>query len=107
MLHATNLIADWFMAVLVLLCALAHVAILRAPDIGESDTIEAIRRIKIAAFAILAMRFWYVLLQGDDLVIPAPTEMGLTLLFGAELYRTIYRLYQHKMDDNNTRGMHG
>lgn len=98
MIHITDLIADYAMAILVLLCACAHVAILRAPDINESETIEAVRRIKIAAFAILTLRFWYVLLQGDELIIPMPTQMGLTLLFGAELYRTVYRLFQHNID---------
>lgn len=92
------ILADYFLAILVTLCTAVHLAILRAPDIEESETIQAIRRIKIAGFAILTMRFWYVLFTQGDLHVPAPTELGLSMIFGAELYRCIYRLYQHKID---------
>lgn len=98
--------ADWILAILVLLCALAHFAILRAPEIEESKIIEHIRIIKIGGFAILSMRFGYVLCSGGDLLVPVATEMGLTLVFAAEFYRTVYRLFQHKMDTQYERRSH-
>jgi hypothetical protein len=90
--------ADWILAIIVTLCALAHLAVLRAPDIPESKIIEHIRWIKIAGFSILAIRFWFVISTHGDLYIPPATEIGLTLIFGAELYRTVYRLFQELMD---------
>jgi hypothetical protein len=97
-LSATNLFADWLMAILVALCGCCHLAVLRAPDVVETPPLEAIRRIKLAGFSILTLRYWYVLLQGHDLVVPAPTEIGLTLLFTADLFKSLYRLFQTKVD---------
>lgn len=91
-------IADWVLALLVTLCALAHLAVLRAPEIEESKIIEHIRWVKIGGFTILSMRFWFILLADGDLLAPPPTEMGLSFVFGAELVRTVYRLFQQKMD---------
>lgn len=91
--------ADWTLAILATLCALSHLAVLRAPDIPESKIIEHVRWIKIAGFSILAIRFWFVLTTHGDIFIPPATEMGLTLVLGAEFYRTVYRLFQSRMDD--------
>lgn len=90
--------ADWILTILVILCALVHVAVLRAPDLPESKIIEHIRMIKIAGFSIVAMRYVYVLYVHGDIYIQPATELGLILIFGAEFYRTLYRLFQHKMD---------
>lgn len=91
-------LADWLLACLALFCALAHLAILRAPDLTESKIIEHIRWIKIGGFAILALRWGYVLSVHGDLFIPPATEIGLMLVLAAEFYRTVYRLFEHKMD---------
>lgn len=93
------LAADWLLAIITTLCALAHLAVLRAPDIPESKIIEHIRWIKIAGFVIISSRFWFVIIWHGDLLIPPATEIGLTLVCGAELYRTVYRLFQQLMDD--------
>jgi hypothetical protein len=90
--------ADCLLALLATLCALAHLAILRAPDLVESATIERVRYIKIGGCSILAIRWWIDLVLGGDILILATTEMGLTLFLGAEFYRTVYRLFQHKID---------
>jgi hypothetical protein len=92
------LIADWIITLLVTFCALAHVAILRAPDISESKIIEHIRYIKVGGLSILTIRFWYIMVSDGDLMVPAPTEIGLSLFLAAEFYRTVYRLFQNKMD---------
>ena len=91
--------ADWLLAIITTLCALAHLAVLRAPDIPESKIIEHIRWIKIAGFLILSMRWWYVIVIHGDLFIPPATELGLMLVLAAEFYRTVYRLFQHSMDE--------
>jgi hypothetical protein len=90
--------ADCILAVVVTFCALAHLAILRAPDLVESETVERVRYIKIGGFAILAIRFWFVIWSSGGMLMPIATEIGLLLVFGAELYRTVYRLFQHAMD---------
>lgn len=86
-------VADWVLAVLVLLCFLAHLAVLRAPDIPEKSIIERIRMVKLAGLLIMTIRFFYVMSSTGDILMPLPTQMGLTLLLAAELYGTLYRLF--------------
>lgn len=92
------LVSHCVLAILVVLCALAHLAVLRAPDIPESHIVEHVRWIKIAGFLLLSIRFWYVIFTTGGIPMPIVTVMGLTLIFSGELYRTIYRLFQVGMD---------
>lgn len=94
----TNHVSDWLLVALVTACVLGHLAVLRAPDYAESPQRESIRRVKIAGLTILAIRWWYVMLATGDLLIPSPTAMGLTLLLGAEAFKTIYQLFSFEID---------
>lgn len=97
-MHATDIAADWFMTVLMILCCFGHLAVLRTPDIEESGFRESIRRIKIAGFSILSLRFAYVLFMAGDLNIPPPSVLGLTLICIAECFKLAYLLFPHAMD---------
>lgn len=96
--HITNVASDWLLALMALLCSLGHIAVLRSPDYQESFTRESIRRIKIAGFSLLTIRWWYVLLFDTDLLIPAPTVMGMTLVLGAEFFMAVYLLFSGELE---------
>lgn len=92
----TNSFGDWFLAVLVLLCALAHLACLRSPDIQEQPPKEMGRRIKIAGLILISMSWWVRLFNGEDIPIATPVVLGYALVFFGELLVTTFRLYEHR-----------
>lgn len=74
---------DWLLFALVWIALVLTVAILRAPDIIESDIQLAIRRIKAAGLAIMAGRLTYVLAVDGDLMISPPMLIGMVFLMSA------------------------
>lgn len=98
-----NTASDWLLSVLAVLCTLGHLAVLRTPDVQESFFREGLRRIKIGGYFTLSLRWWYVLLGTGDLVIPAPTTLGLTLVLTAEVFKLAYLLFPHAMDPRSVK----
>jgi hypothetical protein len=92
----TTSVGDWLLAVLCLLCALAHLACLRSPDIQEQAAKEMGRRIKIAGLILISMSWWMRLINGEDIPIAAPVVLGYGLVFFGELLVTTFRLYEHR-----------
>ena len=96
LLQATDYASAWVLASLVLLCALAHLACLRSPDIQDSLPKEMARRIKIAGLVLVSISWWTRLMDGVQIVIAPVVIMGLTLVLVGELIGTMHRLYEHR-----------
>jgi hypothetical protein len=95
----TNLVADWFLTAIILLCGFTHFAILRTPDIPETFIGEAMRRIKITGYFLTGGWWFYLMVKFGDIPIPVLSQLGLTLVFGAEFYKTLYVLFKHTINE--------
>jgi hypothetical protein len=92
----TNDVSDWVLAVLIVLCLLAHLACLRSPDVQEMPLKEMGRRIKMAGFGVVAINWWMKLFNGEDITISALSIIGLSFMLFGELMMTLFRLYEHR-----------
>lgn len=88
---------DWMLAILGALACLLNIAVLRAPDIMESDLESALRRMKIIALLLINSRHWYLLADAGDILISPPILFGMLLLYTGMSLKCLYALLYPKI----------
>lgn len=101
LVDGTLVLADWFLVTMVTLAVLGNVAVLLTKHVVESFFQEATRRLKIAGFAILAIRWWYLLITDQQLNIHVLAVMGLTLIATATTFSAFYALFGDEINAHN------
>lgn len=92
---------DYVMTLLGLLAVLMNLAVIRAPDIVETDLHSALRRIKTAGIALVCSRHCYVLYDKGDIMCSPPVLFGMILLYVAMITSAVYMLMYPKIMEND------
>ncbi|MGN6704410.1 MAG: hypothetical protein ACTHKB_15780 [Burkholderiaceae bacterium] len=90
---AGMVLIDYLLTAFVWLSLLLCAAIVRAPDVVETNMQQVARRIKTAGLFILACRFTYVMATDGDILISVPSMIGLLLLLLAVCLASLCRLF--------------
>lgn len=98
-MNVLQLAGDWLLMLGCLLAAALQCAALRSPDVRESEVACALRRIKVAAWALLGARLGWLLAVDGDVPIGFLALAPLLLLAYADAAWPLLRLVERGCTD--------
>jgi hypothetical protein len=101
-MSALQMVGDWLLVLGCALAVLTQAAVLRSPDVRESELACALRRIKLAAWALLGARLGWLLATDGDLPIGFMALVPMLLLVYADVAWPLLRLMERHSCDPRT-----